>query len=253
MSDYNSSLPIRSEGDADEKVQVRILDGLDPSKMASVDSDKNLHVEIHGNDPAGVDRVVRVSEAGALTPDGVYDAASNTKPGSVGLIASARNAAPGDATQGQRLTAATNGNKRLLDVSMHDENGDAFSASNPLPVTLVDSEGAEINSYATTSALAAGASANHDYTVTAATTLKLSQLYAAGSGKIKVEVQVETAAASGVFNTKFVQFNSTSAPNVVMPVIEAVSVPAGAKVRVKITNRDLQAQDVYSTICGHEI
>jgi hypothetical protein len=255
MSDYNSGLPVRSEADGvDEKVIVKITDGqMGGTNQMTVDSDKNAHVEIHGNDPAGVDRVVRTSEIGALTPDGVYHATNNTKPGNSGLIASTRNATPSDATQTQRITSVTNSAKRLLDIALHDEDGNVFSASNPLPVTSVDSEGTEVNAYNTVAAVAAGASSNHDYTVTAATTLKLSQIWASASGKMKIEIQVESGVATDVFATRFVAFNSTANANIEVPVRENITVAAGVRVRVIRTNKDNQPQDVYTTISGHEI
>jgi hypothetical protein len=255
MADYNSGLPIRSEADGtDERLHVKIVDGTNPAvNQTTVDSDKNLHVEIHGDDPSAVDHVIRVSELGALTPDGVYDASNNTKPGNSGLVGHTRAATPGDAEQVERLTAIANGSIHALDVSLHDEDGAVFSESNPLPVTVVGSEGAPINDYATSSAVAAGSSVNHDYTVTALKTLKLDQIECSASGKIKVEVKVETAAASGVFNTKWVQFNSTANPNTSLDLRELVSQVAGAKIRVVLTNKDNQPMDVYSTISGHEI
>lgn len=256
MSDFNSSLPIRSEADGvDSKVHVKIYDASPTgvNKM-TVDADSNAHVEIHGNDPAGVDRVVRLSEIGALTPDGVYNLTSNTKPGNVGIIAHTRSATPGDSTQNKRVTSITGAaNREALDVAITDEDGNPYTTSNPLPVTWVDSEGAEINNYLASVAVAAAATVNHEYTVTVAKVLKLSQVVASGSGKIKVEVSIETAAASGIFNVVFTQFNSTSNTNVVIPVNENISVPAGVKVRVARTNRELTAQDIYTTICGHEI
>jgi hypothetical protein len=218
-----------------------------------IDSDKNAHVEVHGNNPAGGDEVLRLSELGALTPDGVYSATDNSKPGNVGLITSVRDAAPSDSTQTQRLTSVTNGNKRLLDVSIHDENGAVFSASNPLPVTSVDSEGDEVNAFSTSAAVAACASIDLEYTVTALKTLKLAQVHASASGKLKAEIKVESAAGSGTFATKFVQFNSTANPNLLCEISEHISVVAGAKVRVTLTNRDTSPMDVYATICGHEI
>lgn len=253
MADYNSSLPVRTEGDAQEKIQSKIVDYTNPSIGQIVDADGNSHVEMHGNDPASLDQVLRLSEQGALTPDGVYDASNNSKPGNVGLIASSRDASPGDTTQTERLTSVTNGSKKLLDVSIHDENGAVFSASNPLPVTSVDSEGDEVNAFASAAAVAAGATHDFEYTVTALKTLKLSQIHASASGKMKIEVKVETAASSGVFNTKFVMFNSTANPNLLAEVGEHIAVPAGAKVRVTATNRDTTAMDLYCTICGHEI
>ena len=252
MSDYNSGLPIRTEADgADERVHVKIVDGTTPSQRAIVDTDGNVHTEIHGNDPGGTDRVVRTSELGALTPDGVYDASNNTKPGNAGLIAAQRAATPGDSDQIQRVTAITASDVHALDVALHDAAGLAFSASNPLPVASVDSIGTPINDYATSAAVAAAASVNHDYTVSAAVTLYADEIVAAGSGKIKLEVKLETAAASGTFVTKFVLFNSTAEPNIILP-LKGLQQVTGAKVRLTITNRDLQAQDIYSTIVGYE-
>lgn len=254
MADYNSSLPIRTEGDPQEKVQSKIVDFTNPSIGQIVDSDGNSHVEMHGNNPAGSDEVLRLSELGAITPDGVYDAVNNSKPGNVGLIASVRDANPSDTTQTQRLTSTTQGSKRLLDIALHDEDGNVFSASNPLPVTSVDSEGDEVNSfYSSPADVAAGASVNAEYTVTVAKTLKLSQVHISASGKVKAEIKVETAAASGIFDTKFVFFNSTANPNILADIGEHISVPAGAKVRVTMTNRDTSPMTLYSTICGHEI
>ena len=260
MADYNSGLPVRSESDGtDERVHSKIVGsptGVNPAtNQAAVDNDKNVHVESHGNDPAGTDRVVRLSELGAITPDGFYSVSNNTKPGSSALVGHTRQITPADTDQIQRVTAiagTTDTNVRALDVSLHDENGNAFSASNPLPTTSVDSEGTEVNDYATAT-VAAAAPSNHDYTVTAAKTLKLSSIWASGSGKLRVEVQIETAAASGVFNTKFVGFNSTANPNIPIPVTENIAVVAGARVRVIRKNNDNQSQDVYTTISGHEI
>lgn len=258
MPDFNSSLPVRSEADGvDARVQVKVVDATNPgTQQMIVDTDSNAHVESHGNDPAGVDRVLRLSELGALTPDGVYDVADNTKPGNVGMIAHTRAATPGDAEQNIRVTginSSVDADVWAQDVAIRDEQGNPFTPANPFPVTVVDSEGSEVNNYNTAAALAAAGSSNHDYTVTAATTLKLSQVWASASAKLKIQVQVETGVASGVFNTVFVGFNSTATPNIEVPIKENISVAAGVKVRVIRTNLDNQPQDVYSTISGHEI
>lgn len=253
MSDQNTALPVRTEGDLQEKLQSKIVDFIDPTLGMAVDADKNAHVEIHGNDPTGTDKVVKLSESGNIVSDGIYDVSTNTVPSSFGLIAAIRNATPGLAQMLQRITSVTNGLKRLLDVSIHDENGDSFTTSNPLPVTLVDSEGVEINDYSTSVAVAAAATINHDYTVTALKTLKASQVIASGSGKLKTELMVETGVATGTFTTKFVKFNSVANPNIDFDVKELIAVAAGVKIRLAITNKDNQPQDTYSTISGHEI
>lgn len=256
MADFDSSLPIRSEADGtDARVHVKIVDGTTPSQRAIVDTDGNVHIEMHGNDPTGTDRVMRLSELGAVTPDGVYDAASNTKPGNVGLIASTRAAAPDDTTQTERLTSIldSGGTVRALDVSLHDEAGEPFSETNPLPVTISESEGDEVNDYKDAASIAAAASDNHDYIVTALKTFYLTQIEASASGKAKMLVAIETAIASGVFTPKFAKFNSTADTNFSIILKEPIAVAAGVRVRVTMTNRDNQAQDLYSTISGHEV
>ena len=100
--------------------------------------------------------------------------------------------------------------------------------------------------------MAKNASVNHDYTVSAGKTFVGDQVWVTGSGKLKVEVQVETAASAGTFDTVFVGFNSTANPNVEIPTLKRLKVATGVIVRVEITNRDNQPQDVYSTLTGIE-
>lgn len=257
MADYNSGLPVRSEADGtDERLHVKVVDGASPSQRMTVDADLNAHVEVHGNNPAGADTVQLLSEEGFANSNGDYDATNNSRPSSSALILHDRVASPAEADQNFRPTgvASSDGsNAKAMDVALRDESGNAFTTSNPLPVTLVDSEGDEVNDYLKSTAVAAAASANHDYTVTALKTLKLSQVNAAASGKMKIEIQAETGVASGVFNTKFVGFNSTANPNIQFDLKELLTVAAGVRVRVIRTNLDNQAQDLYSTISGHEI
>lgn len=258
MADYNSSLPVRTQVDPDERLQTKIVDATTPSQQMIVDTDSNAHVEVHGNDPAGTDRVLKLSEDGSVDVDGVYDVSANSEPANIGLVAAQRAATPSDSDQIRRLTAVTpdgvvNTDVHALDVSLHDENGVPYSSANPLQVVVIESEGVEINDYQTSAAVAAGASVDLDYTVTALKTLQFTQLHGAASGKAKFELKVETGVASGTFNTKFVFFNSTAQPNVDISLKDPISVAAGVRVRVSITNRDTQAQDVYATVSGHEV
>jgi len=103
-----------------------------------------------------------------------------------------------------------------------------------------------VHDYATSAAVGAGASVNHDYTVTAAKTLLLKQILASASGKIKVEVKANAI-------TKFVMFNSTAEPSASTELAQALEVAATLVVRVTITNLEASAMDVYSTIIGNEI
>lgn len=125
----------------------------------------------------------------------------------------------------------------------------AVNTDGSINVRLSDRSGTEVDSYNTAAAVAAGGTSNHDYTTTGA--FRLTSVGAAASGKMKIEVQVETAAASNVFNTKRVMFNSAASPNMDWELSSPILVASGARVRVIRTNNDNQAQDLYSTILGY--
>lgn len=130
--------------------------------------------------------------------------------------------------------------------------GTANSPANPIFVSSSDVAGNSIDNYQTTVALAKGGSTNQDYTVSAGKTFYTLQIWATASGKIKVVVQYETAAASGIFNTFWVGFNSTPDPQVLIPVPTRKTQVTGARIRITITNDDNAAMDVYSTLSGTE-
>lgn len=128
------------------------------------------------------------------------------------------------------------------------------SSSNPVPVTISSTiPGTAVQSYNTAASIAAGSTSNHVYTVTTAKTLNLARIWASASGKLKIEIQVETGVATGVFNSKFVGFNSTATPNIDITVVSALQVAAGVRVQIIRTNDDKAAMDVYSTIEGTEV
>lgn len=155
---------------------------------------------------------------------------------------------------GTAITSSAAGSTRPLDTALRDSTGALYSGTNPFPVSISqDLAGNEINAFNTVSAVAAAASSNHVYTVTASKTLQLTQVVCAASGKLKVEVQQETGVATGVFVTKYVQFNSTAVPNIVISFAAPLQTAAGVKVQIIRTNLDKTAQDVYSTICGQEV
>lgn len=249
MADYDSSLPIRSEADgADERVHVKVVDGTTPAQMMTVDADGLAHVEVHGNNPAAGDEVLKLSELGDVTPDGVYDATNNSDPGNVGVIAHTRATTPADTDQVKRVTAVSNATHHSLDVALHLGDGSSVSNSNPIPVSMAEGAGTEVHSYTTSAAVAAAASVNHDYTVSAAVSGYLKEIVVSGSGKIKAVFQQETAAGAGTYNTFAVLFNSTATPSVVLPFPVPKVAATGVKYRITITNLDNQAQDVYSTM-----
>lgn len=248
MADYPSSLPVRSEADgADERLQSKLVDFTTPSQGMTIDAQGNAHVEVHGDNPAGSDEVLRLSELGHATLDGVYDGTNNTDPSQTGLVVHTRNATPGDAQQVIRQTGITAGTVHAADVSLHDEDGAAYSETNPLPVYVAADPGTEIVNYDTQAALAAAASDTHTYAV-ASGTFELERVWASASGKMKVSVQYYDGVSAV---TIAVGFNSTANPNIDIEFPPYVVVgAAGKEIRIVRTNLDNQAQDVYSTVMG---
>lgn len=115
------------------------------------------------------------------------------------------------------------------------------------------SPGTPVNDFKAATVIGAGATDNHDYTVTALKTLHFNQVESSGSGKAKMIVQIETGVATGVFTTRFTQFNSTAETNMSILLQNPISVAAGVRVRIAMSNRDLLSQDLYSTISGYEV
>jgi len=254
MADYNSQLPVRSKQDDDERVLVKHQDGDDPSGVGRTQeiSEKKAHVRNFSKDSDGSDQEVLLSQEGHTQSNGDYDATTNKRPSSQGLIVSDRDASPSESTMNLRPTAVVGEDDTVCqDVALHDGDGQLFDEDNPLPVYVAESPADEVDEYDQASAVAKDATANHDYTVTALKTLKSIEAEAGGSGLGRFELQIETAVASGVFNTVMTKFNSTANPSV--PFKYNKSVAAGVKVRVEKINKDNQPQDLYSQIRGNEI
>lgn len=254
--DYNSSLPVRSEADGiDARVQVKIVDKTAPgTQQMTVDTDSNAHVEMHGNDPAGVDRVARTSEAGELANNGLYNAATNTKPSHNGLILQQRNAASADSRQIMQPTAVrgtVDTTKVAIDVSMNDENGNAYTTLNPMPVVLSDEEiGTAVHDFqidASPTGIAAAGTGTITYTVPAASILSLKRIVMSGSGRFKAEVFLGVASGTP---RKYVLFNSTAQPNLPFDVPKNFRLNATEVVKVTFTNLDKQPFNVFLTVEG---
>lgn len=253
--DFKSSLPIRSEADgADQRVQVKIVDASNPNtQQMIVDADSNAHVEMHGNNPAGTDVVVRLSEEGAPNGDGLYDVANNTTPASAGITAQTRNAAYAASRQNLAPTAkrgSTDTDQVSLDISLHDEDGNKYSTTNPLPVAISNDEaGTPVHSYAeTAAAIAPGASQQIDYTV-AGTALTLKRITASASGLVKMEIFTGTAAAT----QRYTFFNSEANRNILLDIPKNFVVAVGDVVRVKFTSMEptgTTAFTGYATVEG---
>lgn len=253
---------------------TKITDGTTvvPVKTAStaaLAADPALVVSLSPNSPLPAGTAVIGSVNQGTSPWVTKDQADGpVTPGAVAafseLIGAQFNTVLPTLTAGQQAAVQVDSSGRIIirpltatdvvSANIRDATGTAFSTTNPMPVTIsVDNAGVEINSYSTTAAVAAAATATNTYTVTTGKTLLLTQIEASASGKMKVEVAVETGVATGVYTTKFTQFNSTSIPNTSLQLRAPISVLAGVRVRVTLTNRDLLAQDLYSTIVGNEV
>jgi hypothetical protein len=122
----------------------------------------------------------------------------------------------------------------------------AVTSTNPVPVTITSSSpGTPVQAYNTSAAVAAGSSVTFTYTVAATHTFSLQRVWSSASGKIKVVVNNNGSPI-------FVGFNSTANPNIDITIMEPPTIVAAATVTVVITNEDLLAQDVYSTIEGNQ-
>ena len=302
MSDFSSSLPIKTENAGD--VIVKLADATVTSQQLAIDSSGRTTAKLNdgaGNSlassttaPAGTEQalIVRSIPSGTQTVSGTVAATQSgtwsqrLQDGSGNAVTSQVNGAQraldvginvagiqvdprsiraltstdvvtarAQDGAGNALTSSAAGATRPLDVALRDSAGALLgSATNPISVAIsADIVGAEVVNYQTNSAIAAGASSNHDYTVTATKTLLLRQVESSASGKAKIEVQVETGVATGVFQSRFVQFNSTAHPNMTIHLDAPISVAAGVRVRVIRTNRDNSAQDLYSTLLGQEV
>lgn len=262
MSDSNSSLPIRTETDGD--VVAKIADATIPSQQLAVNADGSINITDNGS-------AITVDATNLDIRDLVFasdkvDASGST----VALDAPTLAALESITVQNGAGAAAVNiqdgGNSITVDATDLDirdlthasdsvKIGDgtdflAINSDGSINVVPQEDPGTEVVDYDTAAAVASGASSNHDQLFTNAA--KLFQVWASASGKLKIEVQIETGSATGLFNTVLVGFNSTATPNIDGRLAKYASIPAGARVRVIRTNKDNQAQDLYSTIVALE-
>jgi hypothetical protein len=254
MADYNGQLPIRSRDDIDEKVQVKLMDYTDPNgvdKQLEI-SEKKVHVRAFAKDSDGTDRQMLLSQEGHVQSNGDYDATTNKRPSSQGMIVSDRAASPDETTMNKRPTAvAGNDDKVAVDVAISDSQGNRIDQNNPLYVTLTDSPLDEIENYHVAVSVAKNASANHVYLTTSE--FRGLNAQASSAGLAKFELQVETAPASGTYQTVMVKFNSVSNPNVEFAHRFPKAIISGSNIRIIKTNLDSQATDLYSLINGQEV
>lgn len=121
------------------------------------------------------------------------------------------------------------------------------SAANPVPVTITDpgTSSTEVHDYDTSASVAAGATDTHTYTASGGVFL-LRQVSAASSGGSKVEVK-------NAGSTIWVGFIPRRGGEINHCFKPAVEIADAAAVTVERTNRQLSAQDVYSTVEGNQL
>lgn len=119
----------------------------------------------------------------------------------------------------------------------------AVNTDGSINVKIADgSPGTEVTNYDTAAAVAGGASSTHTYTSTG--NFYLQQIECSASGRAKWEVQVNGS-------TKFVKFTTESDNNCSIQLAQPILATSGQTVTVIRTNRQNQAQDLYSTISGY--
>jgi hypothetical protein len=133
------------------------------------------------------------------------------------------------------------------------KNSSINSEANPIWVQTTTSgvSGNEVQSYNTGSAIASDTASNHDYTVTG-TTFLLKSVIGSFSGGGKIEVQSGPVASLTTKAVAFVSKEGGTEQLFFDPPIEVPATSTGT-VRVIRTNRQGQAQDVYSTIIGNDV
>lgn len=257
MSDCKKGLPIRTESDPDFYTRVKIFDDLVPTQTMEVDADKNAHVEVHGNKcDDSSDVALRLSELGDANTQGDYHADDNSCPASSAVVVHDRNATPNETHQNVRATGITSATVHAQDISLHDESGNPFSTTNPLPIEDVGTAGDPIHEFNEGVDIAAGATSTHDYSVANGNTFRLEQIVASSSSRAKWELQIGDGAASEVFATKAVWFSAEDSSDPSLSLSEAILVVGTVNtttVRVIRTNRDDDdACSLYTTIVGSE-
>lgn len=281
MSDFNSSLPVRTEENGD--VAIKVVDGTITSQTLTVNADGSLNitdnagsltvdgtVELGATTLAALESVTVQNPSGAsavniqdggnsITVDGTVELGATT-------LAALESITVQNGTGGAAVNIQDGGNSITVDATDLDIRDLTFAndkvgisdgtdileinSDGSLNVVVQEDVGTEVTDFLMSAAVAGGGTQNHDKVF--ATASKLYQVLASGSGKIKAEVQIETGASTGIFNTVMVGFNSTATPNVDLSLNKYAAIPLGAIVRVIRTNRDVTAQDLYSTIVAIE-
>lgn len=244
MADFDSSQPIRTENRGD--VQVVVVDTTTPTQGMSVDVDGKVSAKL--SDGSGNEITSQVNGSQQALDVGINVSGVQVDPRDVRPLTAADTVT---AEQGTTPWVVSSTDLDIRDLTAAQDNVAISDGTNTLSIfsdgsvgvrILDGSPGVDVSDYNTAAAVAAGSTSNHTYTSTG--NFYLTQIEAAGSGKIKIEVIIDGA-------TKFVQFNSVSTPNTTLVLKNPILVTTGKTVVIARTNRDLQAQDLYSTVVGY--
>jgi len=149
-------------------------------------------------------------------------------------------------SSGNAISAA---NPLIVEQSI---SGALVSVTNPIPVSIQEAvPGTTVFNYVDSAAIASGSSVTNVYTVPSSKSFTPYQIMASAPGKIKA---VLTWTPDGVtINTLGTFFNSTANPNIIVnfPNTSPLSLSGtAATITITVTNDDVLAQDIYSTIVG---
>lgn len=265
ITDGTDDLEINADGSINAVVSATDLDIRDLDAASdSVEAIQDTHDDLNANANMQVGDVdvsngnpVPISDAGGSITVDATDLDIRD------LSASQDNIAISDGTDTLAVNAdgsinsvvtATDLDIRDLDAAsdsvaahLFDESGNAFDATNPLPVEIVDGvSGDSVCDYNTTAALAAAGTTNHDYVVSGGKTLLMEEAYVSAGGYFRAELLINGA-------TTFVGFGSPAMPVVRFPLEKVCRAAAGQTVRITIENCDDSAMNVYSTLTGIEV
>lgn len=123
----------------------------------------------------------------------------------------------------------------------------AINSDGSINIRLDD--GDEKHHYGESLALGAGSSANFDYVVADGKNFQLKQVLVGARGAVKVEIGVYDGTN---FTTKYTYFQQP-ALNIPIKSILKILGDGTTAVRVRVTNLDAQASDVYCAIEGAEV